>query len=329
MKVPRKILTASGIFLSLLFLYFAFRNVEWENIFLLFRETNYFYLIPIVVFFFADFSLRALRWKFLLLPVKKCGLLNLLSSVFIGFFANNLLPMRAGEVIRAFHIGIREKISKMSALASIAVERVLDGYTVLLALVITFFIFPFDPAVRNILIAGAAFFSACAFIFYFLLYCRELETGIPGKIRGYLVKNREKAACSVVSSFIIGLGGLKSRQLLPSALLSAVSWALNALVFLLTARAMGIAISYPGAAFVMAVTSLGISIPSSPGYIGVFEYFGILAATTIGIPRNEAAGYILFCRIIQTGLISIAGSFFLLRENISVFQLGRRAEAET
>ena len=99
-----------GFPLSFLFLYLAVRKVDISKTLQLLADTNYLYLIPASITFICDFSLRAFRWGYLLRPVKKCRFINLLSTTYIGFFANNILPMRAGEIIRFIMIGEKEQI---------------------------------------------------------------------------------------------------------------------------------------------------------------------------------------------------------------------------
>ena len=327
MKIPRKYLVAAGLVISSVFLYLTLRNVEWERVLQVLKETNYWYLVPAAVVFTLDFLMRAYRWKYLLLPVKRCRYWNLASSVFIGFFANTVFPMRAGEVIRTCYIGEQEGISKMSALASIAAERVLDGLTIVTVLALTFYLFPIDPVIKNVLIFGIGFFFLALITTYALIFSRKTALNLTGKALSILPDKVNRKINEMLGSFITGLSGMKSRQLLPSVLISAVTWSLNALVLYLTAMGMGIEITYPGAAFMMAVTALGISIPSSPGHIGVLEYFGVLALMIVGVARSDAVGFILLTRAFQTVLILSLGGFFLGREHISIFQLGKKAEA--
>ena len=95
------------------------------------RNANYYLLAPsIVVYFFAVFF-RAIRWRYLLSPMGQFPVGRLYSVVVIGYMANNLLPVRLGELVRSYYLARRENVSASSALATIAVERVYDGITLL------------------------------------------------------------------------------------------------------------------------------------------------------------------------------------------------------
>ena len=94
---------------------------------------------------------RTLRWQYLLAPVKSLEVRRLYPVVVVGYMANNILPVRLGEVVRAYYVGEREKVSKVAALATIAVERVFDGLTLLF----------FAAVVGLFLPVGGAFAGAC------------------------------------------------------------------------------------------------------------------------------------------------------------------------
>ncbi len=137
----RKLSLISGLFLSILFLYLALRGVDYNAAASALAETNFLFLIFVIPLALFDFTIRSLRWKILLLPIKKCRFYNVISTLFIGFFANAALPLRAGEVIRIVMIGEKEKISKSSATATMVVERTMDLFAVFLLFSISFIFF--------------------------------------------------------------------------------------------------------------------------------------------------------------------------------------------
>ena len=331
MKIHRKKIITAGILLSILFLYLAVRKVDFSEVRTLLAKTNYLYIIPAVMAFMADFSLRALRWKFLILPIKKCRYINMLSYIFIGFFSNTVLPMRAGEIIRGVALGEKEKISKSSIFATIAVERAFDAFTILLLLSMTFFIFPFPDSIKKIWIIGVLLFFIIILFFYGLIYLRSFTLGLIKKILGVLPDKINSRVIGLFDSFVSGLGILKkTHSLIAVIIISLINWGNNALIFFFIAKGMGISqINYPAALVVMAVIAIGIAIPSSPGYIGVYHYFGVLACAIIGISdKNTALSFILLVHAIQFITMIITGGFFLAREHISLIQLGKTARSE-
>ena len=110
-----------AIGVSLLFLGLFFSRIDlgdtWEKL----GEANYLLLLPAILVYFVAVYFRALRWRYLLAPVKRMAVVRIYPVVVVGYMANNLLPLRIGEVVRAYYLGEREKVSKVSALATIAV----------------------------------------------------------------------------------------------------------------------------------------------------------------------------------------------------------------
>ncbi len=316
----------AGIGISALFLILTLRNIKWNRVLLLLRETQYIVILPALIMFFADFTLRTFRWKYLVMPLKKCKFSNLLSSVFIGFFGNSIFPMRAGEFIRSYTIGTKEKISKSSSLATIAVERVMDGFALLFLLLISFLFMPFPDRLENIFQLVVFLFFVLVVLFYGLIFYRKTTMKVVRKILKIFPEKIASKLAKLINSFITGLEIMKKpRYMFMAFLFSLMSWTANASVFYFVGQAMGIEITLAGGIFTTTVISLGISIPSSPGHIGVFEYFGVLAATLIGIERSEAFGFIILVHFIQLVLLISVGIFFSMKEHISITKLEKKA----
>ena len=128
-----------------------------------FEDANYWYVAPAVVVLFLSFFLRCYRWSILMRPVAAISPRRLFSYSIIGYMANNLIPARAGELIRAYVLGERERVSTMGTLGAIAVERLFDGCVLVLMLLTAGAVVGLgDSSLRAIAIAAAALFSvAC------------------------------------------------------------------------------------------------------------------------------------------------------------------------
>ncbi len=115
-----------GLAVACFFLYFAFRGVEWNAFLRVFLEVNYLYIFLMSIILLFSHFFRALRWKYLLKPVKPdTSFVNFFEAMMIGYLANNVFP-RAGEILKAYTLSKDEKISGASSLASVFLERILD-----------------------------------------------------------------------------------------------------------------------------------------------------------------------------------------------------------
>ena len=125
-----------GLLISALFIYLALRKVDLPKMWEVIKSSNLSLLALVIFISFFQFVIRAWRWGILLEPIKKTGFLNRLHSTLIGFAANCILPARLGEFIKANYIGHTESISSSSSFGTIVVERLFDGFTLLLVLLI-------------------------------------------------------------------------------------------------------------------------------------------------------------------------------------------------
>jgi len=328
--VKRKLALFLGIPLSIFFLFLALRKVDFLHVRQLFIGTNYLYILPCFVIYLAEFNLRAYRWWILVSPVKKGKYINFLSATHIGFFSNTILPMRAGEIIKVLLIGGREKISKASMLATLIIERAMDIFALLTMIYITSFFFSYPGNIKKIFMVTILILAGFIIIFYGLMYYR---TGTLRFINIFFKVLPEKFWHRLERALDLFIDGLeilkKTHHLMLTLTLSLSIWLSEALLMFLIAKGMGIeSIDYFGTMFVIAIIAIGISIPSSPGYVGVFEYFGILACSVLGIAKSTALGYILLFHAFQLVTLSAAGMFFVTREHISILQLEQEAEKE-
>ncbi|MDL1897827.1 flippase-like domain-containing protein, partial [Anaerolineae bacterium CFX7] len=132
-----KVRLSIGLVISLALLYFTFRNLNWAEVGQALRSANYIYVALAALVILATFAVRAMRWSWLLRPVRVLAWRGLFSVVLIGFFGNYVLPAKTGELVRAYVLGKRESISKSAILGSIAVEKTMDTLILFIIFLIT------------------------------------------------------------------------------------------------------------------------------------------------------------------------------------------------
>lgn len=116
-----------GVAISGLLLFVALRKVDFSEFWASLQAVNGWYLLLSVVVTLVSFALRALRWQHLLSPLKAVSFRSSLQVTMIGFMANNLLPVRMGELVFAYVMGEKENISKSASLATVVLFRLCDG----------------------------------------------------------------------------------------------------------------------------------------------------------------------------------------------------------
>lgn len=290
-----------GVAVSAGLLWFATRGLRLSDVLVHIREVAPGPLLLSVALATVTFPLRALRWRLLLrlhdgspLPLSPAW-----HGITIGYMANNLLPLRAGEVFRAYAASRLAPVRLGSALASVAVERVFDALTVVAMLVAALLTANLpaevrigdlsvpDLARRIGIIAGIALVGAGVLLSRAETAARLIEKLVPWPT----------ASGKLISLFLgirDGLVALRSPvRLFWVALWSLVIWSVNALSFQVLFPAFGIEAGFGAAVLVQSMIVFFIAAPSTPGYAGVFETAIIAALALYGIERDRALAFAL------------------------------------
>ena len=307
-----------GLVISAIFIYLAFREVELEEVWVGLKGANYIWLFPALSFMLFSHWLRALRWRYILEPIKKAKVHPLFSALMIGYAANNIFPLRLGEFLRAFAVGKSQRISKTSAFATVLVERLIDILSLLVLLAITFVFFPLPDLIKK---SGyIIFLGAVATTGVVILLVRRTESTIlifkkilPAKIFE-LVQH-------VIRSFLDGfIVFKKTEHYLSIIVLSILVWVFYVAVVYVSFYAFAFPANYDINLFsslvVLVIVSIGIMIPSSPGFVGTYHWFCMKSLALFGIPESEALGFAVISHAVNTIPFTIIGLFYFWRENL-------------
>jgi glycosyltransferase 2 family protein len=201
-----------GIAISALFLFLLFRKIDFYKLAAAFREMDYRYLAPALFLTFVSYFLRALRWKFLLAPIRPTRLANLFPSTLIGYMANNLLPARLGEFVRAYSLGQKEGIGTGAVFGSLVVDRLCDGFTVLLVLLVTLFTVRLPEGMEHLqqgmVTGGYVTFLLYLGVMVFLALLKmrtEWTVGVLERLLGALSPRLGEKAAAQARAFISGI----------------------------------------------------------------------------------------------------------------------------
>jgi len=263
---------------------------------------------------------RAVRWRFMLNSGLDASQRLAYGTVFhiqnIGYFLNNLLPFRLGDVARAVLIGNVPPLTISRGLSTMVAERVFDlAFIVLL--------FPFTvgsvtsvpPSVNSaVRLAGVAAFMG---ILVLIIAANRPQTAM--RVARALLKRIPRInAQSWVERLEDLLGGLDSltrfRDGLALLILSVVVWLPIMGGYYAGLRAVNLDVSLQQAAFVVCIAAFGVTAPSSPGQVGVFEASVTLAiAGILGLPEAEAATFAVLYHVLNYAVLGILGAIGISR----------------
>ncbi len=329
-----------GVGVSAAFLAFLVWSIEFDDMLRALEEANYIYVVPAIVIYFVGVYLRALRWRYILSPLRAVSSGRLYPVVVIGYAANNVLPARAGELVRAYYLARREQFSGSAALATIGVERIYDSLTLFVVSVISAVVLLLTGVFGDVgetyrntgivlaVMAGVALLAGLLFITFVatnrhtLPVIDRILTLLPERLRPKL---RDLAA-----HFISGLSILNSpAQHGMMFLLSLPVWLAEILVYLTVAYSFGIDQHFGSSlgfflaiVLVTATSNLSTAFPVSIGGIGPFELIAQQTLGVMGVGAATAASYALVTHLVALWLpVNLAGLALMWRENLSLGQL--------
>lgn len=325
-----------GITLSLIALYFAFRNVPFADLIAYLKSINYLWVLPSTLIVFAGFVLRAVRWQLILSSNQKIALLSAYHPLIIGFMINCLLPGRVGEVARPVILKKKDDVPFSSGLATVLAERIFDLFVLIILFIFFLSTANIDPdlsikfgnynlnsktleAVFGGMIKLSVLLSVGIIIIGFdttRKIINRITMGIPFVLFFFgssFKKKIQHNVCipvvNITENIASGFSIIKSPKLMLSCVvLSVIIWLLGALTYyVFSLGCPGINLSFAEITSVMLIVCFFIALPSAPGFWGLWEAGGVFAMLLFGVPEKEAAGFTLANHAIQMFPVIIMG----------------------
>jgi glycosyltransferase 2 family protein len=323
-----------GFVLTAIFLGVVLWKVDLSRLGPALASANYFLVLPALIFTTASYGLRTLRWRAILWPTKVIPFQRLYPVLMIGFMANNVLPARLGEFVRAYVLGRKERVSSSLGFATIMLERLLDGLVLLGFLLGLSFLMPIPGWGIGITYVGSVVFTLAAVFVLVVLLWEGFARQVLNQILRPLPSKLGRGIADRIGLFISGLHALRSnRTALIIFGLSIVVWSVETAYYFLILRGFGIgrdpAEMLRASILVLVVVNLGIMIPSAPGYVGTFHALTVLGLSAFGVDPTLAFSVAVVFHGLQYLFVTSLGFFFLGRENLSIGQLWRRGDDDS
>jgi uncharacterized protein (TIRG00374 family) len=321
----RALFLLGGAVLGVALLVLLLRSVDLGALGNAFSTADYAYLALAVVPFLINWLLKVPRWA-LLFGERSPGWDTLFGAMNVGYAINALFPARLGEIVRAYWVRDRSGTSMMLTLSTIALERVLDGTVLVILLVL---MLPTVPFPRQLL--GPAFTLGAAFVVVLVLMAvlansSHREDTALGRLMARLEHGRLLPLGTAIRQIVAGLHALRNGRALGLVLgYTAIIWASNAVFFWLMVRAFHLDVPFTAGILLATVVNLGMAVPSSPGYVGVFEYLTVLTlglytagAGTVQHPSAPAIAAALALHVFAYGPVTIVGLIYIARAGLNV-----------
>jgi uncharacterized protein (TIRG00374 family) len=318
-----------GIAVTAVLLYLSVRNVDpieaWEYA----KSANAGYIWPSLLLVGAEIFLRALKWQVLLWPLKRASLGKLNSATLIGVMANNVLPARGGEFVRAWAGGRLASVPYSTSLATVVIDRVLDGLTVsaLFIFVIIFQPLP-DLINRGGYVAGAIYLVTLAFLVG-LIVRTEQTLVLAATLMRPLPPRLSGAAVHTLTKFVEGLAVFRSAPLLIAAIaISFAVWITYAVGFWVMFMMFNIPLSLLQGFVILLILTIALTLPAAPGFVGLMEGGIILGLDLFGIDKSQALALAVVYHVMQYIPVTLGGLIALWREGLTMGDITHHVEPE-
>jgi len=311
-----------GLLISAIFIFLAFRGIDYKLMLAALQHANYWWLLPSVVAMFASHWLRAVRWRYFMEPIKQVDTPTLFAATMIGYYGNNVFPLRAGEVLRAYSIGKAAGVSRMASFATIIAERLIDIFSLLLLLAISVGFHRYPTWIEK----GAwviFIFTAASTIFMIFLMRRTARTlHVVDRITQRLPQRVRDTVQKLLRSFLEGFGIFqKSEHFWTIAWQSVVIWLFYAatIYFTLEAFALNAKFDLPlGASFIILVMiSIGIMVPAAPGYVGTFHWICQQALVLFHVSESESLSFAVIMHISNFIPVTLVGLYYYYKQQVN------------
>jgi uncharacterized protein (TIRG00374 family) len=312
-----------GVFVSLLALYFALKNVEISSLVDSVFSASPAWMAVILVCYMLHYWLKAIRWCDLLEPVCKVRVSEAFPVMMTGFFANNFLPAHLGELVRMYVGSKIFHVSKTEVLATIVLERILDFTMV--ALMFGAALIYGGTISHQLIYAGYVLIIITLLAWLLLFISQRYQQSVLKFVNWLLKPLPQKVGERIVDLLLLvftALSSLKSAHLVTrSVVLSLLQWVLVGLAIFSALRAVGVEIGMDGAVVTLAATVLAVSLPAAPGFFGTIQLAFVLALVPYGVAESDAlAGSVIF-HIISYLLVIVLGVIALQQLNMRVSDL--------
>lgn len=319
-----------GIAISVAAIWWAVRGVEWGLVWPALQAADWWLLAA--VFLLApliNIGVRAVRWRILLQPVASLSVASCASATAVGLLANNVLPARIGEFVRAYALARREPVATGTAFGSLFLERMLDGFALVGILYALTFVQDL-PAWADTT-ARVALWIFCGFLAFQILlvvWPRGVALAARGIGRRLFGGRFQEPIEGALATFVDGFHLLRRPGLIVlSLLLAFAQWTLIALLFFLGLVAFDLArVGWEGALFTNSITALGVAVPSSPGFVGTFQALVVKSLEAFQVDRTAAFTYSIGFHAMNYLSVTLVGLVYFFREGLSWQELERSEE---
>ncbi len=267
------------------------------------------YLLGAAFISVGSFILRAFRWRILLnagtdVPL---GLGTVFRANMAGYLGNNVLPARAGEVLRSVIVSSQSSLSRAYVLTTALSERMMDAIALVLWGSLTLSQVPSKPAWMGPIAKTMALVAGAGTLVLMILphmdgVVKSIVQRLPAPPA---LKERIQG---IAEQILLGVRAFHHPwRFIGFVLLTAAIWSVDATCMIVSAHGLGLEIPFPAAVLLLTAMGLGSALPSTPGYVGIYQFAAVTVLAAFGIGRDQALAYSLVTQALGYVVIGVLG----------------------
>jgi len=318
-----------GIAVSLACLWFAAKDVNLSDVWHVLSTARLPWVVAGAAASVLAILIRAQRWRILLRPVAAVPLGASFSATAIGFAATSVLPLRLGEVIRPALLARRVGFGVTPAISSVVLERLFDMLFVILCFLVLSGVYPLPATMRRTAFILAAVAVAGFAVLLLARRFRALTERLLEAVLAWAPAAVGRVVRPLAAGFLDALGALDSPSVVARVTgYSALLWTANALPFMFALLALHIDVPLvPASLASIVVVAAAVFMPQAPGFLGTWQAGCKVALALFGVPEDLAFAFSILTWFVQMLVNVTLGGFLVSREEVSLRQLVRGAEA--
>ena len=316
-KLPSWVFQAAGYAVSAICLVWVMHKYDWHQLIPTIQQLDFRWVLLAIGADLAVYISHGWRWKTLLEPVVRLRLWRTVQAIYIGLFANEVLPLRTGEVIRCYLLAHWNNLRISLSLASAAVERLIDGFWMVAAFLITAGLVRRIPKDLTILvqIVTAFLIVGAILLVWIVAHKHEAHAAIA-----------ESRWAATLRHIVEGLSLMGNPQTISkTAGISLIYLFLQFLSVWALMKADGLDLSFWAAAGVLTLVRFGTVVPNAPGNVGLFQVAVVVALRLFDVEKNDATNFSFIMFFALTIPLLIGGAIATALTGLNISELRARA----
>lgn len=299
--------------LGAVLLYFSLRGIEWRQVGRIIARADGARLLLAAALACVTLFLRALRWRVLLNAEGNLSVGAAFWATSAGYFGNNFLPARAGELVRMHMVARQTSLRHAFVLATAVFERVADAIALIgISAVVTMTVASQPGWMAGAARTVGAIGLAGAIVMAILPLLEPQAAGVLARL-----PLPDGLRLRLLSSLEHGLRGMRTfhhpGRLVTFLGFTVVIWCIDAVGAMVGASALGLVMPASAAFLLLAGLGLGSALPSTPGYVGIYQFVAVSVLGPFGFSRTDAIAYIMVAQVVSYLVIGLWGGLGLFR----------------